>query len=374
MGEISLFICGGHFSPALAVIEELRRHKNLNIYYIGRKFALEGDKTFSLEFNSLSKLKIPFLALTTGRLQRHFSWQWIHSLLKIPLGFIQSLFYLLRFKPVLVLSFGGYVALPVSLSAFVLGIPVITHEQTRIMGLTNRFIALIAKFTCLSFANTRRVPLKSRIVITGLPVRKSIINPHDTGLTLFGNTRLPLIYVTGGSLGSRSINSLLFEIIPNLLKKYRIFHVCGESAQGADYHRLAKLKSPNYYLIPYLDYDQVGEVIKNSALVIGRSGINTVAEILIHRKKAVLIPLPWAAYNEQWDNAQILIKAGLAEVLNQQQLKSKILLLTIIKMLEKDIKTVNTDVFQDWQFTGVKKITDLILTNITNIGGFSVEE
>ena len=356
----TLFICGGHFSPAIALTEELTGLKDLNIFYLGRKFALEGEKTLSFEYRQISKLQTPFLEITSGRLQRHLSFYTVFSLFKIPVGIIQSIKYFNKYKPDLIMSFGGYVAFPVSFTARLLGVDVITHEQTRVMGLANRIIARFAKL----------------IKLTGLPVRKSIFKFKNTRITEFGNRKLQLIYITCGSLGSRSVNLIIQQIVPELLKKFRIFHICGESRNNSDYHRLSRLRSSlerklkgNYFLVTSLDYQLAGEVLKNSFLVIARSGINTVAEIFIHRKKAILIPLPWAAYNEQLDNAEILKKTGLAKIINQEDLSGKNLLQSIDLLINEYQNNFRKSSLQDWQFQGSKKIADLILSEISYSGG-----
>ena len=140
-----IFITGGHFAPAKAVIDKL---SGWEIFYLGRKYAMEDEKTEALEFREIKNAH--YLVITTGRLQRKFFVNWsqsVKALLKIPWGFIQSFFYLLKYRPDVILSFGGYVALPVVINAWFLDIPVITHEQTKSLGLANKIIALLAKKT-----------------------------------------------------------------------------------------------------------------------------------------------------------------------------------------------------------------------------------
>ena len=88
---------------------------------------------------------IPSYALTTGRLQRTFTRYTIPSLLKVPVGFVQSLQFLRQIKPDVICSFGGYPAVPVVMAGWFLGIPSITHEQTLIPGLANK---IISRFGC----------------------------------------------------------------------------------------------------------------------------------------------------------------------------------------------------------------------------------
>src|SRR5436305_1641956 len=119
---------GGHFAPALAVIEKLP--KEIEILVVGRKYVFEGDRTLSLEYQTATKLRIPFKTLTTGRLQRKFTRYTFNSLLKIPIGLSQATNILTKFKPDAVLSFGGYISVPVTLAASILRIPLVLHEQT----------------------------------------------------------------------------------------------------------------------------------------------------------------------------------------------------------------------------------------------------
>lgn len=245
MKKYNIIICGGHLSPALAIIEKL---KSINIFsyslfYFGRKSALEGDDSLSLEYITAAKLAIPFYCLISGRLQRSISSYSLTSLLKIPVGFIQSLYYVYKLKPDIVISFGGYVALPVCIAAYIKGVPILTHEQTHVLGLSNRIIARFAEVVCLSWEHTAKVPPGTKTIYTGLPIRKAIKSVTNKKFISIGNSKLPLIYITGGSLGSRSINQVVQQILPTLLKRFRIFHQTGTANNNADYNRLNMIKN-----------------------------------------------------------------------------------------------------------------------------------
>src|SRR5690606_18616453 len=102
------------------------------------KFAFEGDSAVSLEYTTVRELAIPFKTITAGRLQRTFSMRSIRSFLKIPVGFFQAFRIVHEMKPDVVMSFGGYIALPVTVAAYFLRIPVVIHEQTMRVGLANK--------------------------------------------------------------------------------------------------------------------------------------------------------------------------------------------------------------------------------------------
>lgn len=339
MNTYKIVICGGHFSPALSLIEELKKNKEYALSYIGRKNALEGDKALSLEYVTLSQLNIPFYSLITGRLQRNLTGYTFLSLLKFPIGIMQSFYFLRKIQPHIVFSFGGYIALPICFAAWILRIPIVIHEQTSVLGMANRIISKWADILCLSFTETKYVPKGVKTMYTGNLLRRAIRFYPRKNITHFGDRGKPLLYITGGSLGSRAINTVIGKIRPNLLKTYRILHQCGTANDSADFRSLYKSQKrlpadsqKDYRLITHIDPSEMGNIYRNAFLVIGRSGANTVAEIATIGVPAIFIPLPWAADNEQEQNALLLKKEGLAEKIDQKELTGKKLEETIQSM------------------------------------------
>lgn len=329
--DIKIVVCGGHFTPAWAVIEEMKNNKNYRIVYIGKKNPFEGDKSLSLEYQTIVKFKIPFVSLYCGRLQRFLSWYTIPSFIKLPIAILQSLIILLKVKPNIILSFGGYIALPVCFAGWILNIPIITHEQTHVLGLTNRLISRFAKLTCLSWEKTDFVPSGIKTSVTGIPIRKEILFPKITRIVNFGDKKLPIIYITGGSLGSHSLNFIMGNIISELIHDFRIIHQCGSYKGGKDKDFLLDIKKSlplnlrdNYCIFNHLSSKDVGTILNQAKLIIGRAGANTVSEIAAVGIPAVFIPLPWAADNEQYKNAHMLEILGGAIIIMQDQLNTKL--------------------------------------------------
>lgn len=326
---MKIVIIGGHLSPALCVMDALP--KDAKTLFIGRKYALEGDSALSLEYKTITRLNIPFVGLNTGRLQRKLTRFTLFSLLKLPFGIIKSFFILIGFRPDVVVGFGGYVSIPVILCAFMLKIPVVIHEQTMEAGLANRLISRFAKKICISWNSSRKYFPKDKVVLTGNPIRKfPILNPQLYISESIFNNKLPTIYVTGGSSGSHFINVLMKGIIEELLKKYNIIHQVGDAHEYHDFDNLEQLRESlpekfhdNYILKKFIDPSEVGELIKSSSLIISRSGMNIVTELLYFEKPALLIPLPFSQNNEQLKNAKFLEKIGIGKVLQQNILSSK---------------------------------------------------
>ena len=331
---------GGHLSPALSVIESLP--KDTELLFVGRKHSFEGDRALSLEYKTIHSLKIRFCEITSGRLQRKFTRYSISSLLKFPIGIIQSFFILRKFKPDVVLGFGGYVSLAVTLCAFLMRIPVVIHEQTLEAGFSNKIISIFAKKVCISWDSSRKYFPKEKTILTGNPIRKfPISNPSTSSGQVFQfpiDKKLPIIYVTGGSSGSHFINKLVEGCIKELLEKFVVIHQTGDSEFG-DFDRLKNLRESfdsslraRYVLRKFVEPSNIGSILKSCDLVVSRAGINTITELIYFEKPGVLIPLPFSQGNEQLKNARFLESHKLGKVILQSEIDSKKLYNEVVLM------------------------------------------
>lgn len=310
MKQPIICITGGHLTPAIAVIEEIQQ-QNLSweLVFIGRSWAFEGGGSPTNEERLVRSLGVAFHALTTGRLERYGSPFTFFALLKVPIGFLQAFVFLIRNRPTMVLSFGGYIALPVVIAATMLNIPVITHEQTDTLGLSNTIIARFA----------RRVILARE---SGVPLRHALFDPpQEPSFTV--DTKPPILYMTGGSTGAQSLNVLVFPIIAELTKMYTVIHQVGASDLSKarrERESLCEDERHRYIVGGYFDLPDVAWIYSHASLLIGRAGANTVAEAAAIGLPALFIPLPWAAGNEQAKNAKKLESIGTAIVLDQETL------------------------------------------------------
>ncbi len=335
---------GGHFLPALAFIETLP--KNINYLVIGRKYSFEGENAVSLEYRTAKAKKMPFKTITTGRLQRRWTRYSLLSFLKLPIGFFQSIYILFIYKPAIVLSFGGYVSLPVVIAAFLLRIPIVIHEQTLGAGMANKIASLFAAKVCVSWEQSLSYFSSRKTILTGNPMRKEIIERSENrrGKKIKTNN-FPVLYVTGGSLGSHTINLLIAGCLENLLGEFVVIHQTGDSQKYKDYDLLKTLRrklnpayAKRYYLEKFISPSKVGEVLAMSDIVVSRAGMNTIMEIMFYGKPALLIPLRWSQNNEQTQNAYLLKKIGLAEVISEETANADILFREI-KLMHKKINS-----------------------------------
>lgn len=360
-----IIICGGHLSPALALIDELLNHNKIEINFIGRKFSTEGSKNLSAEYQEIKARDIKFYKITTGRLQRKFTKHTIPSLLKIPVGFLQSLIYLAKIRPLLIVSFGSYISPPIVFAGWLLGIKSIAHESAIIPGLATKINSLLVDKIFLSWDQTQKY-FTSQTEVIGNIVRKSVFKTQakNSKVQKFLEKSKDLVYVTGGNQGSHFINKIIFQSLP-LLSNFDIIHQIGTANFANDHLISNNIKSANYLPTPYISSEDIGAVFAKAKIIVGRSGANTVWELAILAKPSILIPLPIAASGEQEANAQILEKAGSAIIIEQKNVTDTNLLNTV-KTIFKNYRKYqkNARIFARSLPTGAnQKITDYIYQN-----------
>lgn len=365
---MKLLITGGHVTPALAVIDKLMSRPDTRIVFVGRKYSLESEEALSLEYKEIVKRNIPFRTLTAGRLTRVLTVQSLLHLLKVPVGFIQAYSILREESPNIVLSFGGYLALPVAIAAWLLGIPVYTHEQTIRPGLSNRIIARFSKRVFYAFPEAKSFFPSSKAVMTGNPVRPSIFQADKQPFSI--PQGLPVIYVTGGSLGSHGINEHIKALLPELLKDFFVIHQIGSVKQYDDFERLKRYRRSlpdelkvRYYPVEHLFDGEIGYVYSVADLVIGRAGANTFFELLHLKKPAIFIPLPWSSNQEQLHHAMYFKKLGIGEIFEQKEPSEK--LLEQIRMMYRNLAAYQKR-FEELPIQYKKDAADIIISEIAN--------
>lgn len=340
---MKVLISGAHFTPAQAVIEELGRSKGVSVVYIGRKHTMEGDSTVSVESQIIPKMGVKFYSIIAGRLRRHTpDLNSIISILKIPVGFIQSFFIVLKEDPDVILSFGGYVAVPVVVSGWLLSKKIITHEQTLVSGLANQICGAMADKIAVSFEKDYDFD-KSKIILTGNPIRQELLQPIGLSSDLEKFVRsakkekLPLVLITAGNQGSLTLNKNILECMDDLTMKAYVIHQTGDSKFN-DFDKLVRhsqeITHPERYKpLKWISSSFIGGLFKKSDLVVSRSGANTMIELSYFGVPTLAIPLPHLYKNEQMVNAKFFESLGLCQILPQSELNSTTLLNKVLQML-----------------------------------------
>jgi UDP-N-acetylglucosamine--N-acetylmuramyl-(pentapeptide) pyrophosphoryl-undecaprenol N-acetylglucosamine transferase len=320
---MKVVVTGGHTSVALAFVEELiRRKPTVTVLWFGRKYALDKDDKPSFEYQEVYAHKIPFLNIPSRRFFRTFSLQSLLSLFRFVNGVRISIQHIKKERPDFVISFGGYIGMTVIVSCWLTGTKYFIHEQTFVPGLTNRISSWFAKKVFVGFTESALFFPVKKTQLIGNPLRREIILAIEQRKKRSKNIK-PLLFITGGSIGSHSINILILPIIQDLLKTFTIIHQCGSSSEYDDFNALSKFESESYHVSRHLSSKEIAQIYTKADLILSRSGANTTTEILCLHVPSVLIPLPWSAYDEQKNQAKYLENFGLAEIYYQPEIIDK---------------------------------------------------
>ena len=360
---MKVLITGGHFSPAYAVLTELSKRAH-EVAIAGRKHPFEGDETESYEYLTAKEKNIPFFEVKATRFRRKFSSYTIMSLARSPLGLLGGLKILSVYKPDIVVTFGGYIGLPICYAAWILGIPVVLHEQTQRAGLASLLISKIAKKICISFITSEKYIPERKTILTGNPIREEILKLDKTIKVPRGK----VVYVTGGSTGSHKINLIVGQIIGNLVSNYVIIHQTGEN-KFRDYEKLLAIRrglprslQEKYVLSKFIDPRVIASIFKKADLVVSRAGINTACEILATGKIALLIPLPHGQHNEQLENAKLIAEIGIGDYIEEDSMTAGHVLQKIDEVLAnyKQYEQNLPKVKKYFHENAAKKIADVV--------------
>lgn len=313
----NIVLTGGHAgTTALAVIEKLQKKGVGSIYWIGSKTAFEGKSVKTLESEVLPKKGIAVIEITTGRIQRKFTRFSLLSIIKIPIGFMQAFWHLVRIRPRVILSFGGYASFPVVLIGKMLGAKIIIHDQTAAAGRANRMTSFLADKILLSRRGSLEFFPSNKSKITGNPVMEGILKVKFKRRP----SSLKTIYITGGSRGSQAINRVAYKILPELLKNHKVIHQTG----SIDFNKFEKFRNnPNYLFFDRIDPGRLTDIYNESDIVVARAGANTVSEIMAIKRPAIFVPLPISYLDEQTKNAQVAQEFGIARIIPQKTLTPK---------------------------------------------------
>ncbi|MEJ5273030.1 MAG: UDP-N-acetylglucosamine--N-acetylmuramyl-(pentapeptide) pyrophosphoryl-undecaprenol N-acetylglucosamine transferase [Spirochaetota bacterium] len=334
---------GGHIIPAIVVAQELDK-RGYDLRWIGsNKSKILEKKIINNYFNKIKIYHIP-----SGKLRRKknifltiFNFQNILDIFQFFFGIIASIFILIKEKPSFIFSKGGFVSVPVAVASKLLKIPFYTHESDYTVGLANKINLYFSKKFFYSFKDTIKELPSQKSVFSSNPVRKEFFIDYfdiknnvidieiDEDLNKFLNTKdnnLPLILVLGGSLGSLKINQIIYELLPKICEKYCIIHQTGENKE-------IDFKHPNYFQVSFISKG-ISYCMKNSNLIISRSGANLVFEIVATKTPAIFIPLKSASRGEQYNNAKYFEqKSNSYIVIDEDKIDSSSLLNTIDKLI-----------------------------------------
>jgi UDP-N-acetylglucosamine--N-acetylmuramyl-(pentapeptide) pyrophosphoryl-undecaprenol N-acetylglucosamine transferase len=269
--------------------------------------------------------------LSAGLLGKKSLSRWI-SWVKLPIGTAQSMLFLINKRPSLVVGVGGYASGPLVLSAWLLRVPILIHEQNSFPGLTNKWLGRIADKVAVSFKESSKFFPRDKVEVTGNMIREEFCQPREE----FPKAPQGLfrLLVLGGSQGAHSINISMIEALQSLTSKKGNIHITHQT--GESDHQMVQREYENSGLShdvrPFID--DVAEQYRKASLVICRAGATTLAEVTACGKVSVLIPYPHAAHNHQEKNARLLDAANAGELVLDKELSGERIAQSILRAME----------------------------------------
>ena len=304
---------GGHLFPGIAIAQEIvHRNPDSRVQFIGT------DKPFEQE--AVARAGFTHRSVSAEGIKGRGLWRSLRASVKLPVGLLQAMAMLLRFRPDLVIGVGGYSSGPVVLGAWLLGIPTALHEQNLLPGITNRMLSRVANRVYVSFGESADHLGPAKSLLTGNPVRREFLSRlADRSPSPAGGTQPFTILVVGGSQGAHAINQAVMDglhLLPDR-DRVRFFHQTGSADEARVQAAYAAAGVTN---ITKAFFHDMARHYREADLVICRAGATTVAEVTAMGKGILFIPFPHAADDHQRLNAGALADQGAAEVILESEL------------------------------------------------------
>ncbi len=237
----------------------------------------------------VQKKNIRYKPIFSGKLRRYPSFKNIIDFFLVFIGFFQSVFLILKFKPGAIFSAGGFVAVPLSLAGWFLKVPIFIHQQDIIPGLANKIIAPLAKKITASFEISLKNFNRRKTILTGNPVRPEIFqgNRQKAVKRFQLEENIPTLLVIGGGTGAKDLNRLVFQIVPELVDFCQIVHLTGKGKGIND----DKLSFSRYHQVEFLT-EEIPDLYQAADLIVSRAGMGVLTELSVLKKPLILVPIP----------------------------------------------------------------------------------
>lgn len=348
----------GHINPAIAIAKRMQKEYDADILFIGKENGLE--KTL------VPKEGFPISYIDVEGLVRKLTFKNVTVAMKYVRAIKDAKKIIKDFAPDVVVGTGGYVCAPVLSAAHSLGIPVLVHEQNVFPGVTVKMAARFADCVAVSFEDTISYlseKAQKACVLTGNPLRENMLDlSYEDARNVLGIDDTPFVVTVGGSLGAKTINDGLIEIINHTKdEKYRLLGGTGQRYYDEVMASLDKNKlGENVAVVPYIYNMDV--VLPAADLVIARAGAITVSELCALGRPAILIPSPNVTHNHQEYNAKSVEDRGACVMLCERDITPGVIKDTVFALLsDKEKRAEMSENAKKIAITdGTKRICDIV--------------
>ena len=262
------------------------------------------------------------------------------GLCKLAIGLVQSLYWVGRDRPVLIIGFGGYASLPVLLAGQIWHRRTVVHEQNALMGRVNRLLSPRAERVMLSFAHTLRVPAGVTSVVTGNPILLETASSTPSPSRVADKK---VLLVIGGSLGAKIFDRLVPAAVALLPEHLRHGLCVWQQVSSGQEQAIQKAYAAMGVAAECRAFFPVAvKWMAQADVMVCRAGAGTCAEIVQTRLPSIMVPLARAADNHQWHNAKQLVQHGAACLLKEKTLNPALLASSLEGLLEDHAQQAST--------------------------------
>lgn len=299
----------GSVNPLLALAEHLR---NTSLHTVEGEFrCLWIGTRKGQEWRAVSAAGISGVRIYSGKLRRYLSLWNITDSFFLLLGFLQSLYHIIRFRPTVIVNAGSYVGVPVIWAGWMMGIPSVLLQLDIRPSLSNVLTAFAARSIAASCAGAAKKLPRTKGVITGIPIRSTIRQAREAFLQKEARVSIrsflgihderPYVLVVGGSSGAEYLNDLARTLDKHTSHPYHIVLISGSrNDKAGDEH------SESFHEFSFLQHEFAG-VLACADVVVSRAGMGTISELAYLKKAAIVVPLP---NSHQQDNAAYFERIG----------------------------------------------------------------
>lgn len=294
---------GGHIFPALSIAGEVsRRHPDWGILFVGAEGRMEMEKVPAAGYK--------IIGLPVSGFDRKRLWRNVGVGIKLLKSLSKARAILKEFKPDIAIGVGGYASGPMLKAAQKQGIPTLLQEQNSYAGVTNKLLAAKAECICVAYEGMERFFPKEKIVLTGNPVRRNLLQcgatPEQARQAMGVDPSKKTILIIGGSLGARTVNNAIIAGLKQIGDAYGI-QVIWQTGKLYDQQCREALEASgvkNVVQMPFIT--NMDMAYKAADLVVSRAGASSISELQLLGKPAILVPSPNVAEDHQTKNAQAL--------------------------------------------------------------------
>lgn len=349
---------GGHIFPAISIANELKeRFPEVEILFVGALGKMEMERVPAAGYR--------IIGLPVMGFPRKPSFKIFGFFVKLLQSMRLANKVIADFKPDVAIGVGGFASGPVLKAAVRSGVPAVLQEQNSYAGITNKLLSSKVKKICVAYPNMDRYFPKDKLVLTGNPVRKNllevVVNKSEAYKYFNLDATKPVVLIIGGSLGARSINESVMANLEFILKSdVQVIWQTGSFYYSEMVKRLGVDVHGNLYPMEFISHMELAYAVAD--IVISRAGAGTISELCLLAKPCILVPSPNVAEDHQTKNAMALVENKAAIMIKDADSKGQLFQQAFSLLADETrLKTLSENIKKLARPYAARDIVDVIL-------------